>query len=160
MKVCRECAIINSHLGSIVDTRVACRPHSCINLPLCSSLQALFWLSTEGGVRHQVTRLRGAKTGDQICRPPTSSRGAGPVPSQEPDRPEPKHSDQAQHAIISQVPQGKKHALTVSLRELIAARSFKYTIDTLISQIVVVIVKLTYRFFSQATTFLRSAALR
>jgi hypothetical protein len=90
MKVCRECAIIDSHLGSIVDTRVTCRRHGRINLPVCSSLQALLWLSAEGGVRHQVTQLRGAKTGDQIWRPPTSSRRrAGLAPSQEPDRPEP-----------------------------------------------------------------------
>jgi hypothetical protein len=115
MKVCRECAIIDSHLGYIVDTRVTCRRHGRIYLPICSSLQALLWLSTEGGVRHQVTRLRGAKTGDQICRPPTSSRGAGLAPSQEQDRPEPEQSDQAQHAIICQVPRGEKHALTVSL---------------------------------------------
>jgi hypothetical protein len=106
MEVCRECAIIDSHLGSIVDTGVTCRRHDRINSPVCSSLQALLWLSTEGGVRHQVTRLRGAKTGDQICRPPTSSRGAGLAPSQEPDRPEPEHSAQAQHAIISPVPAG------------------------------------------------------
>ncbi|KOS38477.1 hypothetical protein ACN38_g10703 [Penicillium nordicum] len=80
VKVCRKCAIIDSHLGSMVDTRVTCRRYGRINLPVCSSLQALLWLSTVGGVRHQVTRLRGAKTGDQICRPPTSNRGAGLAP--------------------------------------------------------------------------------
>ncbi|KAJ9480707.1 hypothetical protein VN97_g12827 [Penicillium thymicola] len=111
MKVCRKCAIIDSHLGSIVDTRVTCRRHDRINVPVCSSLQALLWLSTEEGVRHQVTRLRGAKTGDQICRPPTFPKT------------ELEHSDQAQHAIISQVPRGEKQAGTRPLACLHDQRS-------------------------------------
>jgi hypothetical protein len=99
----------------MVDTRVTCRRHGRINLPVCSSLQALLWLSTAGGVRHQVTRLRGAKTGDQICRPPTSNRGAGLAPSQEPDRPEPEHysSSAARDNQTGTYPRGEKHALTV-----------------------------------------------
>ena len=151
MKVCRECAIIDSHLGSIVDTRVTCRRHDRINVPVCSSLQAIVWLSTEGGARHQVTVLHGAKTGNHICKPPTSGRvlvprGEGLAPSQEPDRPEPEHSDQVQHTIISQVLRGEKHALTLSLRQPIAAGFLNYTMDNTRSHFVVAMAKLTHGF--------------
>lgn len=46
VEVCRDIAIIDSYLGSIVDTKVGCRRHDRTSVPVCISPPALVQVSS------------------------------------------------------------------------------------------------------------------